>query len=178
MPRPKGSKNKPKTQAQSLNTSHIFTDEKLSITLNADNAVKIDVIKKYAMYLNEYCKGDGESEITLDTLINSLLDEVCTKYIKNIAKNHNIKSDEFASILAVLPPVACQIMDAVESSVACARRAEKMRILAHAPFTARQLDLFPSPATVTHATDDTQDKGVIDMPTAMDDVETAAEMAF
>lgn len=178
MSRPKGSKNKPKTQAQSVDTSHIVTDEKLSITLNADNAVKIDVIKKYAMYLNEYCKNDGDGEITLDTLINSLLDEVCSKYIKNIAKNHRIKADEFASILAVIPPVACRIMDAVESSVACARRAEKKRILVHAPFTERQLDLFPSQTSVTHAADDTQDDGVIDMPPAMDDVEAAAEMAF
>lgn len=177
MARPKGSKNKPKTKEKAVDTAHVVTDERLSITLNADNAVKIDVIKKYAMYLNEYCKGDGESEITLDTLINSLLDEVCTKYIKNIAKNHNIKPDEFASILAVLPPVACQIMDAVESSVACARRAEKKRILAHAPFAARQLDLFPETASVTHAADDDQED-VVPMPSSMDDIEAAAEMAL
>ena len=177
MPRPKGSKNKPKAQAQTVDTSHIVTDENLSITLNADNAVKIDVIKKYAMYLNEFCKNDGEGEITLDTLINSLLDEVCNKHIKNIAKNHKIKADEFVSILAVLPPVACQIMDAVELSAACARRAEKKKILAHAPFTSRQLDLFPSQASVTHVTDDAQSAGALSMPTAMDDVEAAAETA-
>lgn len=178
MARPKGSKNKPKTQPKThtVDTSHIVADETLSITLTADNAVKIDVIKKYAMYLNEYCKNDGEGEITLDTLINSLLDEVCNKYIKNIAKNHRIKADEFASILAVLPPVACHIMDAVESSVACARRAEKKRILAHAPFTARQLDLFPQSPSVTHEAQDTGD--VVEMPVVMDDIDAAAEMAF
>lgn len=112
------------------------------INLIPENESMLDALAKYGMAL-DHATGAIEGELlSIDGVINMILDEGLTKKIKDLVKRHGfIDKDQFIDE-ALAAKDGEEFLDRIKACEAMALKVEHDKILAHMPFENTQKNLF------------------------------------
>lgn len=110
--------------------------------ITVDNMLNLETLRKYALMLDFLTHAKGENELSIDGVVNEVLDEALSKRVKELAKKHGFAdAHDFIESLD-----GCNDGEAVahvirESEQLAYERAHD-RILMHVPMEDRQKKLF------------------------------------
>ena len=132
-----------KKQLEEVATMNNITGEIIQIRISADNLRNIEALCKYAQMLDIITNACDDEKLSIDGVINELLDEVSTKRIKEIAKKHGFTGE--ADVLETFEQCTDgeDVQAAIKEAEKTAYERVHSRILSHVPIEDRQRELFP-----------------------------------
>ena len=111
-------------------------------TLTADNAILLEIAKKYMLVLETVQADDGEN-MTFDGLMNFLIENALAKLIKKIADQYKMNVNQLKFTLDECPCNGSQIRRKLENEFAAVYEEHRAEFIKRTPVSGTQHELFP-----------------------------------
>lgn len=110
--------------------------------ITVDNMLNLETLCKYALMLDWITHAKGENELSIDGVVNEVLDEALSKRVKELAKKHGFAdAHDFSETLGDCKDGEEVAIVIRESEKIALERAHD-KILMHVPMEDRQKKLF------------------------------------